>query len=127
MRTVLVVDDEFGIVEALSALLTDEGYHVLSALNGRQGLEKLLQTRPDVILVDFMMPVMDGPGLIAALHAPDADPTLANIPVILMSAVPEAVVRRACSGFVAFLRKPFDAHDLLGLLFDLWKAAPPRV
>jgi CheY-like chemotaxis protein len=116
MRTVLIIDDELGIVEALSALLSDDGYRVFSALNGRQGIERLSEARPDLILVDFMMPVMDGPGVIQALHSPEADPTYAHIPVILMSAVPEAVVRRATNGFTAFLRKPFDAHNLTELI-----------
>ncbi|HEY0712325.1 MAG TPA: response regulator [Polyangia bacterium] len=114
--TILIIDDELGIVEALSALLQDEGFRVLTAVNGRQGLEKLSELRPDLILVDFMMPVMDGPSMLAALHEPGADPALARIPVILMSAVPEAVVRKVAAGFVAFLRKPFDANNLIELV-----------
>ena len=65
MATVLVVDDEFGIAELFDAILTDEGYRVLTAINGRHGLEMLAQERPDLVFLDYMMPVMDGAAMLA--------------------------------------------------------------
>ncbi len=59
-RSVLIVDDDAFIVEALSELLRDEGLHVRTATNGRLGLEALERECVDVILLDLMMPVMDG-------------------------------------------------------------------
>jgi CheY-like chemotaxis protein len=114
MQTVLIIDDEFGIVEALRALLTDEGYLTYSAADGKQGLAKLDEAKPDVILLDFMMPVIDGCGFLQALRA---DPAWRQVPVILMSAVPEPAVRERCGDtFSAFLHKPFNVDDLLQLL-----------
>ena len=60
MATVLVVEDEFGIADLIEAVLEDEGYRVLIAVNGKQGLELLARERPDLMFLDYMMPVMDG-------------------------------------------------------------------
>jgi CheY-like chemotaxis protein len=104
MRVVLVVDDEFGIAEILADALGDAGYRVLTAIDGRQALERCAETRPDVILLDVMMPVMNGPATLAALAA---DGRLRDIPVIMMSSLPEEVVAAQAKGYAAFLRKPF--------------------
>ena len=69
MATVLVVDDEFGIVDVLETILTDEGYRVLTACNGKQGLVRLAEQKPDVILLDFMMPILGGDGMLRAMAA----------------------------------------------------------
>lgn len=108
MQTVLVVDDEFGIAEVLAEVLGDAGYDVVTAIHGRQALERLAARRPDVILLDFMMPVMNGPATLAALAA---DPGHRTIPVILMSSLPETAV--AARGYAAFLRKPFKVAAML--------------
>ncbi len=63
MATVLIVDDEFPIADLLEMALTDEGYRVLTAANGRQGLARLAEgPRPDLIISDYMMPVSTVPG-----------------------------------------------------------------
>ena len=69
MPTVLVVEDEWVIAEVLAVTLADAGYQVITAANGRQALASLAETRPDVIVTDTMMPILDGPGLLAALAA----------------------------------------------------------
>jgi CheY-like chemotaxis protein len=102
---ILVVDDEYSIAEVLEAALCDVGHEVMTAMNGRQGLERLRGRRPDLILLDFMMPIMDGPALLTAIHD---DPALRDIPTVVMSSLPEAVVDQAAKGaYTAFLRKPF--------------------
>lgn len=69
MATILVVDDEFAIVDLLEMVLVDEGYHVLTAANGRQGLERLAgQPRPDLVLSDYMMPILDGAGMLRTMR-----------------------------------------------------------
>ncbi|MGX7707630.1 response regulator [Methylobacterium sp. Gmos1] len=116
MATVLIVDDEFGIAELLDAVLSDDGHTVVTAANGRQGLARVAAGRPDLIFLDFMMPVMDGPAMLAALKA---DPETRGIPVVLMSSMPEHTVRERASGHAAFLRKPFrlrQVHDLVAAL-----------
>ena len=113
MAIVLVVEDEFGIAELFDALLTDEGYRVLTAMNGRQGLERLVQERPDLVFLDYMMPVMDGSAMLAAMRA---NPALREIPVVMMSSMPEASVAERCSGYVTFMRKPFRIAELVALV-----------
>ncbi|GJD48533.1 Sporulation initiation phosphotransferase F [Methylobacterium crusticola] len=104
MATVLIVDDEFGIAELLDAVLSDDGHTVLTAANGKQGLRRVAEMRPDLILLDFMMPVMDGPAMLRALAE---GPDTRTIPVVMMSSMPEETVRARCEGHAAFLRKPF--------------------
>ena len=91
MATVLIVEDEFAIADLLAMALTDEGYHVLQAANGRQGLERLAKgPRPDLVISDYMMPILDGGGLLQAMRQTAAQ---RDIPCILMSSMPEANVR----------------------------------
>lgn len=110
MPTILIVEDEFGIAEILEAVLTDAGHAVQIAVNGRQGLALSADLKPDLVLLDFMMPVMDGPAMLRAMAA---EPARASIPVIMMSALPEAAVAERCSGYVAFLQKPFTLQAVL--------------
>jgi CheY-like chemotaxis protein len=113
MPTVLVVDDEFGIVDVLETILTDEGYRVLTACNGRQGLERLSAEKPDVVLMDFMMPILGGAGMLAAMAA---EPAYRHIPVIMISSLGENVIAEKCTGYVAYLRKPFRATAVLSTI-----------
>jgi CheY-like chemotaxis protein len=113
MAIVLVVEDEFGIAELFDALLTEEGYRVLTAMNGRLGLEMLVQERPDMVFMDYMMPVMDGSAMLAAMLA---DPSAREIPVVMMSSMPEDAVAERCSGYVTFMRKPFKLVEVLELV-----------
>jgi CheY-like chemotaxis protein len=110
MATVLVVDDEFGIVDVLETILTDEGYRVLTACNGKQGLVRLSEEKPEVILLDFMMPILGGGDMLRAMAA---EPAYQRIPVIMMSSLSEAAVAKRCRGYAAFLHKPFRATAVL--------------
>lgn len=116
MATVLVVDDEFGIANLFEAILTDEGHRVLMAANGLQGLEMLTAERPDLIFLDYMMPVMDATGMLRGIAA---DPELRSVPVVMMSSMPEATVAERCKGYVAFLRKPFRIAEVVNLVDQL--------
>lgn len=112
--TVLVVDDEFAIAELLQMALTDEGYRVLTAINGRQGLERLTEgPRPDLVITDYMMPVLDGAGMLQAMRTIEAH---RDIPCIVMSAVPEANLRGHLDGYAAFVRKPFQILGVVQLV-----------
>lgn len=113
MALVLVVEDEFGITELLDAVLTEEGHRVLTAMNGKQGLEMLAAERPDLIFTDYMMPVMDGAAMLGAIAA---DPGLRDIPVVVMSSMPEKTIAERCSGYVTFMRKPFRLFQLLDVV-----------
>jgi DNA-binding response OmpR family regulator len=110
MKTIVIVDDEFALADVLTATLSDIGFLALSATNGKQGLEVMADHPPDLVLLDYMMPLLDGAGVLEAMRAA---PKLAAVPIIMMSAVPESVVRTRCQGYAAFLRKPFDFETLL--------------
>jgi CheY-like chemotaxis protein len=110
MAVVLVVDDEVGIARLLSDVLSDEGHRVVVAANGHEALKRAEQERPDLVITDFMMPVMDGAHLIKAMAE---HPDLKGVPVFLISSVPEAAVRDKCSGYALFIRKPFRIYDVV--------------
>jgi CheY-like chemotaxis protein len=111
MKTIVVVDDENGLADVLASTFFDIGYTVHTAANGVQGLEVMAEHPPDLVILDFTMPVLDGAGV---LNAMQCDPALSTVPVVLISAMPESVVGMRCSGYVAFLRKPFDFDAILG-------------
>lgn len=121
MATVLIVEDEFAIADLLEMVLTDEGYQVLTAGNGRQGLERLAEgPLPDLVISDFMMPIMDGVGMIQAMRRTE---TQRDIPCIVMSAMPEANVRNRIEGYAAFVRKPFKIAAVLHLVATVLSAS----
>lgn len=113
MATVLVVEDEFGIADLIDEVLSDEGHQVRIAVNGKHGLEMLFQDRPDLIFLDYMMPVMDGA---AVLRSIAADLSLRGIPVVMMSSLPEATVAERCFGYTVFLRKPFKIAHMIDVV-----------
>jgi CheY-like chemotaxis protein len=109
LQTILIVDDERALAEVLSAILRDEGYSTLVAGNGREA-ETLLKTESvDLVLVDFMMPIMDAPELIGWMREQAA---LQSVPVIIMTSLPETTVRARARGFAAYLQKPFMIDDI---------------
>jgi CheY-like chemotaxis protein len=109
-KTILIVDDELGIVEVLEFLLSDAGYSVKSALNGQDALAALEEGIPDLVILDYMMPILDGFGVITAMRS---NQKYSHIPVILTSALDEVAIRKRSDGFQAFLRKPYKTERLL--------------
>jgi CheY-like chemotaxis protein len=122
MKTILVVDDEYAVVEALSALLEDEGYAVATAANGEEALHALDDgLAPDLVLLDVMMPRMDGREVLRALRA---DPARRALPVIVMSAASQPLPPEQL-GDAVFLPKPFDLKRLLGTIEALLRRRDP--
>lgn len=111
--TILVVDDEAGTVDVLHAVLSDAGYRVAGASNGREALEKMRASRPDLVLLDFVMPVLDGAETLRAIKQ---DARLSATPVIMMSGILESMIKRREKGYAAFLRKPFSLDELLAMI-----------
>lgn len=110
-RTILLVEDDFDIREALGGILRDEGYRVRGASNGLEALEALRVDRNvQLIVLDLMMPVMDGWAFRAAQRL---DPLLADIPVLVLSADAGARDRIDALDAIAFLRKPVQLDALL--------------
>jgi CheY-like chemotaxis protein len=115
MKTILLVDDEFGITDVLGDVLAEKGFSVIVARNGSDGLRRVEERRPDLILLDYMMPVMDGCEVLRILAAHEEQ---RNIPVVLMSALPRESIAADCQS-AGFLRKPFDLDTLFSELSRL--------
>lgn len=112
MKTILLVDDEPAIIETLAEVLVWEGFNVVTASNGVEGLEKLESLIPDLALIDYMMPIMDGVDMYRAMKA---NPAHAQIPIVMITAAPiglPADIRKT----TPILGKPFDVGALLQLI-----------
>lgn len=108
---ILVVDDDPIILKSLGKVLADEGYHVDSACHGREALERVAHHAPDVILLDLMMPVMNGRQFLHALHMELERP---EIPVVVMTGVSGIGLQQALSmGACDMVEKPLDINRLL--------------
>ena len=108
---VLIVEDDEDLREMMAHLLTLEGFDAATASNGREALEYLQTCQPELILLDLMMPVMDGWEF---RRQQQADPKLAPVPVIVLSALDQA--RATNVDAAAFLKKPLDFDHLLDLV-----------
>ncbi len=108
-RTILIVDDEPNMRGFLRMILEDEGYTVETATNGQEALDKVRRCPPDAILLDLMMPVMDGWSFLATRRTLSAE---CLCPVLIMSAVGGWYMAREL-GASGFLAKPFDVDVLL--------------
>ena len=108
---VLVVDDEPSNLQLLEVMLTPEGYKVYTAGNGEEALAMVVLQKPDVILLDVMMPVMNGYELARRLKA---DPATATVPIIMVTALDnrDARMRGLTAGAEDFLSKPVDRAEL---------------
>lgn len=111
-KTVLVVDDEFSIVETVGEILSWEGYQVITAAHGQAGLEQVRAQKPALVLLDYMMPVMDGLQMLRGLRD---DQAIAATPVIMMTAAPLGIPESE-KRWDALLLKPFEANELLRLI-----------
>ena len=109
MTLILVIDDELSIVEMLSAFLEEEGLQVMTAYNGQEGLERLANAQPAVVVSDVMMPLLDGWELCRRMQA---DPRYQSIPVVLMSAMRTTPSMAGCR-YAALVSKPFELDELL--------------
>jgi CheY-like chemotaxis protein len=116
---VLVVDDDPDILDAICDILDAEGYRVSRARHGQEALEQVEFARPDIILLDLMMPVMDGVAFSQALRQ---RPRVSDIPIVVISA--DGNPQRAASvGAAGYLAKPFDIEALLAQVAGITRAA----
>ena len=123
--TVLVIDDDPVIVKLLRVNFELEGFNVISAADGREGVEMARAERPDVVVSDIMMPVMNGLELVSTLKS---DPDTADLPVLLLSAKAQmADVQRGFElGADDYVTKPFDPIELIDKVTALAAAARRR-
>ena len=108
-KTILVVDDADSIRAALGSVLQVHGYAVLTASDGEAGVQVAQEHQPDVILLDIMMPVLDGWGALKRLAS---DPRTKGIPVIALTALPLTAEQVQAAGFSGYLSKPVTTHRL---------------
>jgi CheY-like chemotaxis protein len=115
MTRVLVIDDEMAIVDVIRKVLEWNGYEVLAATDGSRGFATAQRQSPDAIVLDLMMPVMDGFEVLEALRSNDRT---ANVPVLVLTAVLSDAVEERCIslGASSYLRKPFEPNELLEAL-----------
>ena len=110
MARILIVDDEIDLVDLLTYLLEREGHQVLKANDGKEGLARVLEEVPDLIVLDIMMPEMDGYTMNQHLMA---DAEARRIPVIVLTAKGGLQEKSAAAPNIRFhLEKPFDPKDL---------------
>lgn len=111
-RKILAVDDEKHIVRLVQINLQKEGYDVVTASNGQEALERVAEDKPELIIMDVMMPEMDG---FSALEKLKGDPATADIPIIMLTAKAQDadVFQGWKSGADLYLTKPFNPHELL--------------
>jgi DNA-binding response OmpR family regulator len=107
---VLVVDDDPAIRGLVADALRIEGYVVDLAAHGREALEALRARRPATIVLDLMMPIMDGFSFIEACKREDL---CVDVPIVVISAVKEALQRVQAASINARIAKPFDLDDLV--------------
>jgi len=109
--TILIVDDEPAGREVLHALLVDQGYHLALASNGAEALAAAVELTPDLVILDVMMPAMDGYEVCQRLRA---HPTLSQVPVIMVTALDDrgSRLRGIEAGADDFVSKPFDRLEL---------------
>jgi DNA-binding response OmpR family regulator len=124
-RKILVVDDEEDILHFLEMVLSEKGYEVVTATGGHQALTRAQIERPDLVLLDVMMPQMDGWEVLKLLRA---DEGTAHIPVAMLSARTEAKdrVHGLQEGAIDYICKPFSLQELLGKIDTALGQNPPR-
>ena len=115
MNKILLIEDDVTVRENTAELLELSGYEVITASNGKQGVEKAQSHNPDIIVCDIMMPEMDGYGVLQELSK---NPQTVNVPFIFLSAKTEHKdIRKGMNlGADDYLTKPFEEEDLLSAL-----------
>jgi len=117
MKKVLLVDDDVDFCEAAKLLLDSKGYEVVLAHDGKEGLEKVRAENPDLVILDVMMPEMNGYDVCVVLKA---DPEFKNTPVILLTAVDQALFKTTYTKAMGlmteaddYIAKPVEPQDLV--------------
>ncbi|MCD6590868.1 MAG: response regulator [Candidatus Aenigmarchaeota archaeon] len=112
-KKVMVVDDEESLIELVKAVLEEEGYRVITAMNGEEALEKLKTVKPDLILLDMMMPGMSGREVCERIRK---DPKTKNLKIAFLtvakfSEAGKDILKKM--NVLDYITKPFDNDDLV--------------
>ncbi len=124
VQSILIVDDEPDIVELIAYNLKAEGYDILVAANGADALDLARSAQPSLILLDMMLPEVDGMTVCEVLHR---NPKTADIPVIIVTAWKSEMSRIAslAAGACGYITKPFSPRDLVGRVKNTLQSLPP--
>lgn len=114
-RTVLIVDDETSFLDIMNVILPRAGFNIITSTHGKEGLQMVYDHKPDLALLDDMLPGMSGGDICLTIKS---DPNVQNIPVVLYSAGPRVrdveFIRRI--GANAVLYKPFKPADVINII-----------
>jgi len=115
---ILVVDDEVNIVKLLESRLTANGYTVITAYNGREALDKVKQERADLIILDLMLPDIDGYEVLRLLRLEE---DYKEVPIIMLTGCGQMndIKKGIEGGAVSYIAKPFKPNVLLGIVRGL--------
>jgi len=111
-KKILVVDDEINILQTLTDLLSSSGYEVVTAMDGKAGIEMAKKAKPDLVLLDIMMPKVSGIELLKQVKSKTKH---AHIPIIVLSAKSNIeTIEEAMKNYAdKYITKPYDPKDLL--------------
>ena len=117
-KKILIVDDEPGIIKMLKSRLESANYDTITAQDGQEALDKVEKDMPDLVVLDIMIPKIDGYSVFKALRT---KPKYKYIPIVILTASLEFEDLRKCvsEGVEAYLRKPFKSEVLLGIIKGL--------
>lgn len=112
MKKVLIVDDEVDVVEVVTVLLEHEGYQIMKAYDGKEALEIVDKETPDLIILDIMMPEIDGVEVCRRLRQREE---LKEVPIVMFSAKLSAIDKKESfdAGADGFISKPFNARGFI--------------
>ena len=117
MAKLLIIEDDGELQQVLSATFNTEGYDLSYAFNGREGYEKMLAWQPDIVLLDLMMPVLNG---VEVIKLVSTNTSLKDIPIIVMTGHSDKADMLEHSmkveGVRAYLRKPFELNEVRSLV-----------
>ncbi len=123
-KQILIVDDNEDSCQIFTHLLTKEGYEVTLARDGKDGLQKMAQSRPDLVLLDVMLPGMNGFEVCRTIKS---SPSFRAIPILIISAgIDPAIQEQSLNvGAEELLSKPIRGHDLLSKIRKYFNNHPP--
>lgn len=124
-KKILIVDDEPGVVEIVRVNLEWEGYDICEAFDGQEGWDIVRSEKPDLVILDIMMPKMSGLELLERIKA---DPHIFDMPVIILTvrAKDEDVIQGLEQGAVEYLTKPFDPLNLVRVVRKILEGSDRR-
>jgi CheY-like chemotaxis protein len=121
-KKILLIDDEPELIKAVEIRLKSIGYEVALSYDGRAGIDKAKEIKPDLILLDLLMPIIDG---YSAAKILKDDPETKHIPIIILTASQREDLKTRCRelGVTSFIMKPFETSDLLMMVKAILKEA----